>query len=133
MRSPVDEIAGRHPSSPVMTAVQLWCRVTVVDADGTELGGCVLQGPGRPDLGAVDVVAHLTLLAGRRGGAVVLADVSPALRDLLEMAGLGVGVEGLGVEVEGLGLEVEGQAEPGKEPLGVEGMEEETHLGDLPS
>jgi hypothetical protein len=102
-----------------MTTVTLWCRVTVVGPDDTELGGFVLEGPGSPDLGAVETVARLVLMAGRRGGAVVLAEVSPRLRELLEMAGLGV--------------EVEGEAESGEEPRRVQGMEEEAHLGDLPS
>ena len=78
-----------------------------------------LGGPGLPDLGAVDDVARLALLAGRLGGRIVLSDVSPAMRSLLELAGLGV--------------EVEGEAEGGEEPLGVEEGQEELHPGDLAS
>ena len=48
--------------------------------DGAALISYVLEGPGAPDMGAVDEVARLALMAGRLGGAVVLADVSPALR-----------------------------------------------------
>ena len=116
---PVDEIAGRRPSLSVMTAATRWCRVTLVGPGRTEIGRLVLEGPGLPDLGAVETVARLSLMAGRRGGAIVLADVSPHLRQLLEVAGLEV--------------EVEGEAEGGKESFGVEGMQEETHLGDLPA
>jgi len=89
----------------------------VVGPDGAELACCLLGGPGAPDLEAVDDVAHLALLAGRLGGGIVLAEVSPALRALLELAGLRV--------------EVEGQAELGKEPLGVQEGQEERHPGDL--
>jgi hypothetical protein len=102
-----------------MTAATLWCRVTVVGPDRTELGGFVLEGPGPPDLGVVETVARLVLMAGRRGGAVVLAEVSPRLGELLALAGLSV--------------EVEGEAEGGEKPLRVQRMQEEAHLGDLPA
>ena len=102
-----------------MAAVELWCRVRVVDPDGAELARYVLEGPGAPDLGAVDDVARLALLAGRLGGDIVLANVSPVLLGLLELAGLRV--------------EVEGQTELGEEPLGIQERQEERHPGDLPS
>jgi hypothetical protein len=101
-----------------MTCVQLWCRVTVVDPNGAELTSSVLEGPGAPDLGTVDDVVHLALLAGRLGGGIVISELSPALRALLELSGLRV--------------EVEGQAESGEEPLGVQEGQEESHPGDLP-
>jgi hypothetical protein len=90
----------------------------VVGPEGPALGGCVLEGPGPPDLETVETVARLALTARRRGAAVVLVAVSPPLRELLEMAGLDV--------------EMEGQAEGGKETLGVKRLQEEAHLGDLP-
>lgn len=77
-----------------MEPVQLWCRVTVLGAGGDVLVTCVLEGPGDPDLGAVNDVASLALLARRCGGDIVLADVSPATEALLELAGLRVEVEG---------------------------------------
>ncbi|HUZ21270.1 MAG TPA: hypothetical protein VMU75_11935 [Acidimicrobiales bacterium] len=101
-----------------MAAVQLWCRVTVLGPDGAELACCVLEGPGAPDLGAVEEVARLALLAGRVGGCVVLAQLSPSLRVLLELVGLRV--------------EVEGQTELQEQPLGVQEGQEEGHPGDLP-
>ncbi|HXQ76334.1 MAG TPA: hypothetical protein VN791_07560 [Acidimicrobiales bacterium] len=101
-----------------MAVVELWCRVTVVGPDGAEVGCWVLTGPGMPDLGAVDDVARLALLARRLGGAVVLTELSPALRTLLELTGLRI--------------EVEGQAELGKETLGVQEGQEEGHPGDPP-
>jgi hypothetical protein len=100
-----------------MAAVQLWCRVMVVGHDGTKLACYALEGPGPPDLGAVDDVARLALQAGRLGGGIVLAEVSAALRALLELTGLTV--------------EVEGQAELREEALGVQERQEETHPGDL--
>jgi len=101
-----------------MAVLQLWCRVTVMGADGAELGCWELRGPGEPDLGTVDDVARLALLAQRLGGTVVLAELSPTLRGLLELTGLPV--------------EVEGQAEIGKETLRVQEGQEEGHPGDLP-
>ncbi|MFI5040631.1 MAG: hypothetical protein ACHQNA_02070 [Acidimicrobiales bacterium] len=108
-----------------MAAVQLWCRVTVVGVDGAELARCVLEGAGAPDLSAVDAVARLALAAGRLGGGVVLTELSPDLRALLELAGLRPGVAGLRVEVEG-------QTEFREEPFGVQEGQEEGHPRDLP-
>jgi len=102
-----------------MAAVQQWCRVTLVDADGVEIACCVLEGPGAPDLGAVDDFARLALLARRLGGGIVVTDLSPPLGALLELAGLGV--------------EVERQAELGEEAIGVQRGQEERHPGDLPT
>ncbi len=69
-------------------------------------------------MGAVDDVARVVLMAGRLGGAVVLTDVSPVLRALLELAGLGA--------------ETEGQPELREEPLGAQDGQEPGHAGDLP-
>ena len=98
---------------------ELWCRITIVGPDGEQIASVALRGAGFPDLGTVDEVARLTLLARRLGGDIALTDVSPALRALLELAGLPV--------------EMEGQAELGEQPLGVQEAEEEAHPGDLPS
>jgi hypothetical protein len=100
-----------------MDGVQRWCRVTVVGPDGTELAHVVLEGPGAPDLAAVDDVARLALAAGRLGGEITLLDLSPALGALLELAGLRV--------------EMEGQAELEEEPVRVQEGQEPTHPGDL--
>lgn len=104
---------------PLNVEVTLWCRVLVVGPDRTALASHRLEGPGVPDLGALDDVARLALQAERLGGRIVLSDVTPALRSLLELSGLRV--------------EVEREAEGGKESLGVEGGQEELHPGDLPS
>jgi hypothetical protein len=101
-----------------MTAVQPWGRVTVTGPDGAELARCVLAGPGEPGLGAVDIVAGLALLARRHRGRMILTDAAPALRELLELAGLPI--------------EAQGQAERREQPLGVQEREEEMHRGDLP-
>jgi hypothetical protein len=101
-----------------MDTVEVWCRVTVVGPAGPEVVTCVLEGQGSPDLAAVDDVARLALLAVRLGGRIVLAEVSPAFRTLLELADLSV--------------EVEGQVESGEEPLGIQRGQEEAHGGDPP-
>jgi len=100
-----------------MESIQRWCRVTGVGPDGAELACLVLDGPGPPDLAAVDSVARLMLVAGRLGGRIILDEVAPAMGAILELAGLGV--------------EVEGQAELGEQPLGVQDGEEPTHRGHL--
>jgi hypothetical protein len=102
-----------------MAVPQRWCRITVVGPDGTVLAGCLLEGTGPPDLGAVDDVARLALLAGRLGGGITLADVSPVMRALLELAGLRV--------------EMDGQAKFCEEPRGIQHCEEEVHPRDSPS
>jgi hypothetical protein len=101
-----------------MAPLERWCRITIVDADGSVMGSSVLEGQGGPDLGTVDDIARLALVAARLGGSVVLDDVSPAMRELLELAGLCV--------------EVERKAEFGEEPLGVQEGQEEIHPRDLP-
>jgi hypothetical protein len=101
-----------------MAVAETWCRITILGPDGTELARRVLTGSGAPDLGAVDDVARLALAARRHGCGIILAEVSPAMGELLELAGLGV--------------EVERQAELGKEPLGIQEGQEEIHPGDLP-
>lgn len=103
----------------MMALPQRWCRVTVVGPDGTALACCLLEGAGAPDLGTVDEVARLALLATRLGGCVTLSDVAPAMQELLELAALPV--------------EVKRQAELRKEPLGIQEVEEEVHPGDLPA
>ena len=101
-----------------MTAIERWCRVTVFRPDGTVAVNRVLEGPANPDLGVVDVVARLALLATRLGGRIDIAEVSPAMEELFELAGLP--------------FEVERQTESGEQALGVQEVQEETHRRDLP-
>jgi hypothetical protein len=100
----------------MMVALQRWCRVTVWGPDGTIVASCELDGPGSPGIGAIGEVARLALLASRLGGGITLAEVSPAMGELLELAGLCV--------------EMEGQAELGEQPTGIQQREEEIHPGD---
>jgi hypothetical protein len=99
-----------------MMVAELWCRVRMVDADGATLVDREFAGPSAPDLGVVDDLALLALLAKRLGGGIHLADVSPGLRELLELAGLRV--------------EVEGQPEGGEEAFRIQHGQEEHHAGD---
>jgi hypothetical protein len=86
--------------------MQRWCEVVLVGPGDTGVVRCDLRGRGAPDLRAVDDVAQFALLARRLGSALVLVDVDPGLRELLELAGLRV--------------EVQREPELGEEPLGVE-------------
>ena len=66
----------------------------MVGADGSVLSGRAFGGPGAPDIDAVDQVARLVLRWRRLGARVTLRDVSPEMRELLELAGLAVEMEG---------------------------------------
>jgi hypothetical protein len=101
----------------MMVVIRTWGRVTVVGPDGAPLGFYLLEGAGAPDLGVVDDVARLALLAARQGGCIVLEEVSPAMGELLELAGLVV--------------EVERQTELRKQLLGLQERQEEAHPDDL--
>jgi hypothetical protein len=99
-----------------MVALQRWCRATVVGRDGTVVGEYVFEGAGGPDLGAVDGVARLALLATRIGGRIALGEVSAEMRELLDLVGLPV--------------EVERQSELREEPLGIQECQEGIDSGD---
>ena len=99
-----------------MDGLQRWCRVTVLDPNGIELCCVALEGPGDPDLGTVDDLARLALVAKRLGGGIVVNDMSSALHEL--------------VDLTGLRIDVQGQTEGREESLGVQESQEERHLGD---
>ncbi len=92
-----------------MADLQPWCRVTLHGPDGAVLSGWLLDGPGNPDLDAVEAVARFALAAKRLGGHLTLAEVSSPMRELLELAGLDV--------------EAEGQPEHGEESFRIEEVE----------
>jgi hypothetical protein len=77
-----------------------------------DLGACV-----NPDLGTVDALARIQLVARRYGFYVRLQDVSRDLEELLAFAGL----------ADVLLVEPLGQAEEREQPIGVE---EEGELAD---
>ena len=92
-----------------------WCELTLT-RDGGVLARVVLQGPGTPDLGAVDEVARWLLRAARVGAAIRVDDCSPEMGDLLELAGLAV--------------EMRREAVGREEPIGIHEREEEVHPHD---
>jgi hypothetical protein len=96
-----------------------WCRLCVVTPDGTIARIWILDGPGRPDVAVVDDVARLALGALRRSERLVLRDVAPLAAELFRLAALPV--------------ETDGEAERGEQALGIDHVQEEGHLGDLPS
>jgi hypothetical protein len=65
----------------------LWARMVVAAADGTRLT-VPLGGDGPPDLAVVEALARFQLMARRAGDRVWLEDVSVALGELLDLAGL---------------------------------------------
>jgi hypothetical protein len=100
----------------LVTAFRVWCRVVVLDADGSALAYWTEGGRDAPDLAVVERLAWLRLAALRFGGGVVLTEVLPDLDALLELAGLS--------------RQVCGQPEVGEEPLG---LEEGIERHDLPT
>lgn len=90
-----------------------WCRAVLHRADGSPLATVSIDGPGPPDLAALDLVAGLAQLARRAGGVLVVGEVSVGLVELFELAGLR--------------RQVLGQVEDRKDPFGVE---KEGHGGD---
>jgi hypothetical protein len=83
----------------------LLARIVVVFADGRRQV-TPLAGDGAPDMAVIDALARRRLAAQRIGARMCLRDVSPALAELLELAGLG--------------REMSGEPEGWEEPLGVE-------------
>ncbi|HLX89867.1 MAG TPA: hypothetical protein VKR22_15585 [Acidimicrobiales bacterium] len=111
-----------------MAEVRLWCRVRIEGPDGWTPALATLCGLGAPDIGAMDQLARLALTARRLGVRVVLSDVCAELAELIELAGL-TGPCGLGGPAASA-VEVQRQAESREQPLVVEEVEEEAHLGD---
>ena len=101
-----------------MARFERWCRIRLIGPDGDPLGCYPFGGPSSPDLRTVDEVARLELLTARLGGRIELIDVAPALRELVDLAGLAV--------------EMEREAKGREQPLGIEEFQEEVHGGDLP-
>jgi hypothetical protein len=94
VRSPgPDEFSAVQPSNQVMSASRPWCRVRFTDRHGSVVGGCLLGGCDDPDLGTVETIARLALVAKRRGGGVVLSEVRDDLARLLDLCGLPVDVQ----------------------------------------
>jgi STAS domain len=85
----------------------------------------------RPDLGTLDDLARLALLAGRSGRRLVLLHAEPALRDLLSLGGLDGVIACAPRSATGVGPRVDPvrQPEQGEEARGVE---EERDAADLP-
>jgi hypothetical protein len=92
-----------------MDAVEVWCRVSELGADGSVLGRWTFRGCSAPDLAAIDDVVRVLLEVRRRGGSVAISDVSAEFGDLLEFVGL-----------RQLRGQVGGQAEGREEPGGFE-------------
>ncbi len=59
----------------------------LAEAD-TDLLVCDVTAIEVPDLGTVDALARLTLVARHLGGDVLVLDPDPGFRDLLDLAGL---------------------------------------------
>ena len=99
-----------------MEGARCWCRLSVVEPDGSISSTVRLDGWGHPGIATVDAIARRMLGATRMGQRVLLQDVDPELVDLLRLVGLSV--------------DMERQPEGGKETLGIHHVEEERHLGD---
>ncbi|MFZ0664931.1 MAG: hypothetical protein WAM97_04190 [Acidimicrobiales bacterium] len=69
---------------------EVWGRLRIVADDGSALGAWVIERSCCPDFASVDQVARLQLLAAKLSGRVVFDEISPELRELVELAGLAV-------------------------------------------
>jgi hypothetical protein len=98
-----------------MDGIAPWARVVLEWPDGVAVT-MLLEGDARPDLGTVEGLARLGLVARRGGCRMHLREVSPALAELLELAGLS---RELGASPESAG-EVVREAKRGEDPLGVQ-------------
>ncbi|MGW2852866.1 STAS domain-containing protein [Streptomyces sp. NPDC001215] len=83
---------------------------------GAEVVVCDASRLGPPALTTVDALARLQLAARRAGGRIRLRDPAPALRALLDLAGLPIELEGQ-VEQREPALGVEEAVEPGDPAL----------------
>lgn len=83
-----DEIRPGVPSNHLVQPLDLWCRVRVVNSCKRVLALEDVAGTGAPDLATVDRIARLALWAKRAGGRLVISELSPRLRELLDLAGL---------------------------------------------
>jgi hypothetical protein len=83
-----------------------WARVTFIGPGRAEVAAWVIGGPGLPDMAVVNLLARWQLWARRRGGRLVVGEMSDELAQLLELAGLL--------------REMGGQAEGGEHAIGVE-------------
>ena len=93
---------------------------TRTDTLGARILLCDVGQLPRPDLGTVDALARLQLVARRRGCRVRLANASPELVGLIDLAGL-AGVLDVGSEAPRRSAgEVRRQAEQREEARGVE-------------
>lgn len=92
--------------------------VVMVADDGREVVLGPVRAPGA-GFALVDTLAQLQLRAQRRGWAVRLRDVSPQLRELLQLVGLAgvLGVEPGGKPELGEELGVQEVVEPGDPPV----------------
>jgi hypothetical protein len=80
-------------TSTLVMAAQRWCRIVIVgDGHDHEVG--VLEGGGEPGIDTVEKIARLALETRRHGRELVLLDVAPALRELIELCGLFVEMRG---------------------------------------
>jgi ABC-type transporter Mla MlaB component len=57
------------------------------------MAGGVVSGAGGPDVGTLNLLARLGLMAKRTGGTLKLSDVCSELLELIELAGLPIEVE----------------------------------------
>lgn len=82
-----------------MEPPRVWCRISTLSGDGRTREEWVIEGGDGPDLAVVDRIARRVLAASRAGGRVVLDELAPELRELLDLVALRVDLDGT-VEVQ---------------------------------
>lgn len=76
------------PPPPVYLLMGVWCTVTEIGPDEMARAEWSLRGSGMPSIEVVECLARLQVDLVRRGGRIVLTDVSSDLAGLLELSGL---------------------------------------------
>jgi hypothetical protein len=71
-----------------MAGLEPWCRVTLIEANGSVAAAWLITGSGTPTLALVDWLSRLRLAADRGGVQLYLGDVCGDLEGLLELVGL---------------------------------------------
>ena len=106
-----------HPSHPTALRIQLDAELGDRHPDVVVIDVSAL---GDPDMAAVDVLARACLSVRRAGCDLRIAEASPALRALLELAGLEEAIPCEPGAEAGSGRDAEGHAEGREEARGIQ-------------
>jgi hypothetical protein len=85
LEAAMNSLGGWRPSSVLRPEGDA---IVVLAVGGTEVASWPLIGSSHPDLSVIDNLAHLALMARRRGGAITVRGAGPQLQRLIHFVGL---------------------------------------------